>query len=150
MMSENPFELLQLPPTAGEEEAVRQGARLAQRAPDESARNAIRQAVRQLTGAAEERALHALLTHPRPEHGNADLERFLAAHRRGPAAEAHPQPCPSLDLEEVRALLRQVLAAEIEPPAMALEPVIADDPPEEIARQTAEALWQSLVSDSRA
>ncbi len=49
-MTENPYEVLRLPPTASPEEVVRQGARLAQRAADEPARNAIRQAVRQLTG----------------------------------------------------------------------------------------------------
>jgi hypothetical protein len=149
-MTENPFELLLLSPTAGEEEAVRQGARLAQRAPDESARNAIRQAVRQLTGSPEESALCALLTHPRPEHANSDLDRFQAAFRRAPAAEANPQPCPALDVEEVRILLAQVLAAEMESSTLPLEAVVEEETPEEIARQTAEALWQSLVSDSRA
>jgi hypothetical protein len=149
-MTENPFEVLLLPPTASEEEVVRQGARLAQRAADEPARNAIRQAVRQLTGSAEERALHALMTHPGPEHGSAELERFSAAFRRAPAAESNPQPCPPVDLEEVRALLSQALAAEMEQQPMPLEPIMVDDTPEEIARQTTEMLWQSLLSDSRA
>jgi hypothetical protein len=148
-MHDNPFELLRLPPTATEEDAVRQAERLCQRAADEPARNAIRQAVRQLTGSAEERALHALLTHPRPDHGNAELERFQIAFRRPPASTAQAANCPELDLEAVRALLRQALAGELEPGMLPLEAVPVDDPPEEIARQTAEAMWQSLVSDMR-
>jgi hypothetical protein len=58
-------------------------------------------------------------------------------------------PCPDLDTDEVRALLRQILAAELEAPASTLEAIETGDTPEEIARQTAEALWQSLVSDFR-
>jgi hypothetical protein len=149
-MPDNPFELLRLPPSATEEEVVRQGARLCQRAPDEPARNLLRQAVRQLTGSAEERLLHALLTHPRPQHASADLERLQATFRRPPASTGAPPPIPPLDLPEVEGLLREILAAELEPLPLPLEAVPEDDPPEEIARQTAEALWQSLLSDMRA
>jgi hypothetical protein len=149
-MPENPFELLRLAPSAGEEEIVRQGARLCQRCPDETSRNAIRQAVRELTGSAEERLLHAILTHPHPEHANPDLERLASAFRRPPASSAEPAPCPGVDLEEVRDLLRGLLAAELEMSPLPLEALDAEDAPEEIARQTAEALWQSLVSDPRA
>jgi hypothetical protein len=148
-MTENPFELLRLAPSASEEEIVRAAARLCQRAPDEATRNALRQAVRQLTGSAEERALYALLTPPQPEHDNAELERFAAAFRRAPAPVAPGRPCPDLDVDEVRLLLRQILAAELEAPASTLEAIETSDTPEEIARQTAEALWQSLLSDFR-
>ncbi len=101
------------------------------------------------TGSAEEQALHALLTHPRPDHGHAELERFQAAFRRPPKSESAAGPLPALDLDEVRDLLRQALAAELEPTSMPLESLAVDDSPDEIARQTAEVLWQSLVMDSR-
>jgi hypothetical protein len=148
-MTDNPFELLRLPPTASDEEAVLQGERLCQQAPDEATRDAIRQAVRQLTGSAEERTLHALLTHPRPDHGNVELERFQDAFREPPKTETIAGALPALDVDEVRELLRHALAEELEPIPTPWEPVAADDTPEEIARQTAEALWQSLVSDMR-
>jgi hypothetical protein len=149
-MSENPFEQLRLPPSATDEEIVRQAERLCRRAADEPARNAIRQAARQLTGSAEERALHALLAHPRPNHGNVVLERFQKAFRRAPKSEKPTEPLPALDLDEVRRLLRQALAAELEVRPLPLEALPMDDTPEEIARQTVEALWHGLLSDMRA
>jgi hypothetical protein len=143
-MSENPFELLGLPPTAAEDEVVRQGARLCQRAADEPTRNRLRQAVRQLTGPAEERSLHALLAHPRPDYARPAREAFQSAFRRPPAPEA-PPPSPPVDADGVRAALCQALAAELEAPPLALELLDEEDGPGEIARQTAEALWQGLA-----
>ncbi len=147
-MAENPFEVLRLPPTAGLEEAVRQAARLAQRATDEAGRNAIRQAVRQLTGSEEERALHGLLTHPAPRYASPALEQMQTAFRRPPPVAAAAS-CPLLDLEEFRSLLLAALAAQLPPPVLPLEPIEPSEPPEEIARQTAEALWQSLIGQPR-
>jgi hypothetical protein len=147
-MPDNPFEVLRLPPTAGAEEAVRQGARLAQRATDEAGRNTIRQAVRQLTGTDEERTLHALLTHPAPQYGHSALDQFQAAFRRAPEVRGERR-APALDLAECRALLLTALAAQLPPPALPLEPIDLAESGDEIARQTAEALWQSLVAQPR-
>jgi len=72
----NPFEALRMDPSASEEEIVKQAARLRQRAADEAELTAVRQAVQALTGRAEDRLLHALLTHPRPGHAAATLDKF--------------------------------------------------------------------------
>jgi len=141
----NPFEALRLDPAATPEEAVRQAGRLRQRAADEAAVAAVRQAVRALTGRPEERLLHELLTHPRPCYSWPALERFAAAFRRPPRpAEAAPAPVPPLDLAEVAALLRPLVVAELDGPPPPFEPVADPDAPAEVARQTAEALWQAL------
>jgi hypothetical protein len=145
-MSENPFELLGLPPSATPEEAVQQAARLCQRAADEATRNRIRQAVRQLTGSDEERSLHALLTHPRPDYDHAARDAFHAAFRRPPPSTA-AFSYPPIDLSEVRDILCQILAAELETPALPLEAVPETDEAAEIDRQTAEALWQRLLAE---
>jgi hypothetical protein len=149
-MSENPFEQLQLPPSASDDEIVQQAEGLCRRAADEPARNAIRQAARQLTGSVEERALYALLAHPRPDYDQAELERFQAAFRRPPKVDTTARQMPVLDLDEVREWLRQALAAELELTPLRLEAVPVEDTHEEIVEQTVEALWQSLVSDLRA
>jgi hypothetical protein len=146
-MSENPFELLRLPPDASEEEIVRQGARLCQTAGDDDARNAFREAVRMLTDNAEERRLHALLTPPSPATASKELDRFVAAYRRAPASEA--AEVPELGKDEVLALLRERLAASVLRGPAALEAVPDQEPAEEIARQTSEALWHSLLHDMR-
>jgi hypothetical protein len=144
----NPFEVLRLDPTAPEEEVVRQAGRLRQRAADEAAHNAVRLAVQALTASAAARGLHALLTHPRPAHQAAALERFAAAFRRPPGS-ANPPACVPLDLEEFTALLRSLVAQQLEVPALGFEGVPAPEGPEEIRRQTAEALWESLLFDPR-
>ena len=147
-MTENPFEVLRLDPSATEEEIVRQAGRLRQRAADEAALDAVRQAVQALTGSARARRLHALLSHPGPEHSSPERERFLAAHRRPPRPEA-PVEVPLPDLQELAPLLGALLA-----PALGLRPApfedsAEDELPEEVRRQTAEALWQSLLFDPR-
>jgi hypothetical protein len=148
--SESPFEVLRLPPTATEEEVVRQAGRLRQRATGEAALNAIRQAVQALTGRAEDRALLALLTHPRPCYQWPALEKFAATFRRAPAIEPGTAACPPFDAEELTSLLLAALAEELEPSPAAFEvPAIAEDGAE-IERQTAEALWQYLLCDMRA
>jgi hypothetical protein len=149
MLDKNPFEVLRLDPTASEEEIVRQAGRLRQRATDEAAHNALRQAVQSLTASAEARTLHAMLTHPRPAHQADTLDRFVAAFRRAPAPETSPAPCPTLDLEEFTALVRALAAEEMEMPAAPFDGLPAVEAPEEIRRQTAEALWQSLLYDPR-
>jgi hypothetical protein len=146
----NPFEVLRLDPSSSEEEIVRQAGRLRQRATDEAARNALRQAVQALTASAPDRQLHALLTHPRPAWQSAALDRFAAAFRRAPAAAGSPEPCPPLDLEEFTALLCALMAEELELAPLEFEGVPDGDGPEEVRRQTAEALWQSLLFDPRA
>lgn len=145
-MPANPFEVLRLAPSAAEEEIVRQAGRLRQRATEEAARNAIRQAVQALTARAEDRLLFALLTHPSPRHHWPALERFLAAFRRPPAADP-TEPCPPLDLEEFAGLVRELVVEELKLPPLAFESMPAAETAEEIERQTAEALWQSLLFD---
>ncbi len=147
--SENPFEVLRLPPTATEEEVVRQAGRLRQRATGEAALNAIRQAVQALTGRPEDRALLALLTHPRPCYSWPALEKFAADFRHAHAAETGAA-CPPFDSEEFTALLLAALAKELDLPPLPFEVPAAVEDADEIRRQTAEALWQSLLGDMRA
>ncbi|HZV03802.1 MAG TPA: hypothetical protein VE999_01815 [Gemmataceae bacterium] len=146
-MTTNPFEILRLDPSATEEEIVRQAGRLRQRATDEETRNAIRQAVQALTARAEDRELLALLTHPRPRHHWPALERFTAAFRRAPAAPGPAQACPPLDMEELTDIFRGLIAEELELPPLPFEPIASGETPREIERQSAEALWQSLLFD---
>jgi hypothetical protein len=147
-MTETPFETLKLPPTATPEEIVRRGALLCRRLSDEGARDAVRQAVRELTESDESRALQALLTHPDPAHDSPELERFQSAHRRPPRAREQAAS-PPLDIEEFRGLLLGFIAAETPARPLSLERVEAAESPEEIERQSAEALWQSLVAQPR-
>jgi hypothetical protein len=147
-MSVNPFEVLRLDPSATEEEIVRQAGRLRQRATDEATHNAIRQAVQALTARAENRRLLALLTHPSPGHEVPALDRFAAAFRRPPAAAA--TTCPLLDQAELASLVRRGLIEELEWTPQPFEPITSVEDADEIRRQTAEALWQSLLSDPRA
>lgn len=146
----NPFEVLRLDPVASEEEVVKQAARLRQRAADEAELTAVRQAVQALTGRAEDRLLHALRTHPRPGHACPALDRFAAAYRRAPAASGEPPVAPPLDLKEFAGLLQALLAEELELTPPPFEAPAAAPDPDEVRRQTGEALWQSLVFDMRA
>src|SRR3954451_14499669 len=149
MAALNPFEVLRLDPASAEDEVVRQAGRLRQRATDEAALNAIRQAVQALTGRADERALHALLTNPRPCYAWPALERLAAAFRRPPAGTGGDVSCPPLALEEFRQLLWAVAAEELELAPLPFEMPAAGEDPGEVGRQTAEALWQSLLYDMR-
>jgi len=148
-MNDNPFEVLKLSPAATPEEIVRQGGRLCQRTTDETIRNAVRQAVRELTESDEARTLHALLTHPNPAHTTTELDRFTSAFRRPPRPTS-VTACPPLDIEEFRDLLLASIAAEPAIPSLPLERVEEGESAEEIERQTAEALWQSLPGQPRA
>lgn len=147
-MRDNPFEVLGLPPTATAEEAVRQGARLCQRTADGPARDAIREAVRELTATDEARELLALLTHPSPGYGGPEMERLAASFRRPPAAREAREALP-FAAEEYRELLLATAGGEVPAVTTALERVEAGEPAEEVARQTAEALWQSLPGQPR-
>ena len=146
----NPFELLHLDPSATEEEIVKQAARLRQRAADDAELTAVRQAVQALTGRAEDRLLHALLTHPRPAHAAAALEKFAAAYRRAPSAGLEPPAVPTLDLKDFADVLQAILVEELALAPASFEAPAAGEDPDEIRRQTGEALWQSLVFDMRA
>ena len=148
-MNANPFEILRLDPSASEEEIVRQATRLKQRATTDAELTAIHQAVQALTGSAEERRLHALLAHPRPGYSTPALDGFVAAHRRAPVSTAAPEPCPPLDQEEFDRLLRAAAAEELDLKPEGFEPVDPVDP-DDVRRQAAEAVWQSLVFDPRA
>lgn len=149
-MNVNPFEVLRLDPSATEEEIVRQAGRLRQRATDEATRNAIRQAVQALTARTEDRILHALLTHPAPCYQSPALERFAAAFRRPPGAAGDTLPCPALDLKELEDLIKEKWVEELKLPSLPFEAITAGEDADEIHRQTAEVLWQSLFFDARA
>lgn len=146
-MTENPFEILHLDPSATEEEIVRQAGRLRQRATDEATRNALRQAVQALTARAEDRQLLALLTHPRPSYHWPALERFAAAFRRPPVASVLIESCPPLDHKEFADIICRLIAEELELAPLPFETLPSGETPIEIERQTAEALWQSLLFD---
>lgn len=148
-MTDSPFDILGLPPTAGEDEVVRQAARLCGRTSDEAARGRYREAARLLTGDAARRELFALLTHPGSHPESPELTRFVNAHRRPPASPAAPAARPPLDAAEVRAMLREARLAELAPAPRPLALVEAGEPADEVARQTAEALWQGLVAETR-
>lgn len=145
----NPFEVLRLSPEASEEEAVQQAARLCQMAKDEAARNVVRQAIQQLTASREARALAALLTHPRPEHHNVEVERFIAAHRRPPVTRGESVEVPEVDVEELRGLRMDARAVELTGGALGLERMVITESLEEIERQTSEAVWLGLVGETR-
>jgi len=148
MATPNPYEMLRLDPSATEEEIVRQAGRLRQRStPEELA--AIRQATQALTGRAEERLLHALMTHPQPRYAQPALDRFAAAFRRPPQTPANTAPCPPLDLHEFAELLEGLLADELEFTPPPFDPLPATDDAEEVERQAAEAMWQSLLYHTR-
>jgi hypothetical protein len=144
----NPFEVLELDPTATEEEIVRQAARLKQRATTDAELAAIHQAVQALTSNAAERQLHALMAFPRPGYSTPALDRLVAAHRRAPVSTAPPEPCPPLDLAEFDRLLRTAAAEELDLKPEPFEPIDPVDP-DDVRRQAAEAVWQSLVYDPR-
>jgi len=146
-MNDNPFEVLRLVPTATEEEIVRQAGRLRQRAADETTQNALRQAVQALTARAEDRRRFALLTHPAPRYSEPALERFVAAFRRPPTPSPIAEPCPALDVEEFTTLLYAFAIVELELPTSPFEPLVSHETPEEIERQTMEALWQNMPFD---
>jgi hypothetical protein len=150
MAQPNPFEVLRLDPAATEEEIVRQAGRLRQRVADEAALSAVRQAVQALTARRDDRRFFALLSHPRPGYAAPSLDRLAAAGRRPPPIEGAATPCPPLDLDEFQALLRALLVRELQPAPLPLEPVPAAADPDEVARQYAEAVWQSLLSDTKA
>jgi hypothetical protein len=146
----NPFEALRLDPAATEEEIVRHAGRLRRRAADGVTLDAVRRAVQALTACPEDRLLWALLTHPDPSYQSPVLDRFAVAFRRPPAPVGDAASCPPLDLEEFTALVRRRAAEELELPPQEFESVGNDEPADEIDRQTAESLWQSLLFDPRA
>jgi hypothetical protein len=146
----NPYEVLRLDPAASEEEIVRQAGRLRQRETDEAQLARMRQAVQALTARPEERRLLALLTHPRPEYSTPALDRLAAAFRRPPTPAGSGAPCPGLAAEEFLRLLLYLAGEELEQPATPFEPVSSTEEADEISRQLAEAIWQSLVWDARA
>ncbi len=144
-MSDNPFELLGLSPSASEEEIVRRAGDLRQTAADEEAETAIRQAVQALTGKPEDRLLHSLLAHPGPPLESPALERLAAAFRRLPASEKPAtQEAPALDVAELAALLRPLLLEDLAGMPLPLEMPAIEEKPEEVLRQTCEGIWQVL------
>ena len=148
-MPDNPFEVLRLDPTTSVEEAMRQADRLAQETADEPLKQRIRQAAQQLTISPDCAALAALLTPPAPGYASEALREFIVRHGSPPAgtpSEARPR----LDEEEFRRRLLETIAVELSPGVAELEPLEITESGAEIARQTAEAMWQALLSDTRA
>jgi hypothetical protein len=140
-----PFEVLGLPPTADEAAVVERAAALCRKSGDEDAKARYREAARMLTTSAEERAMWALRSFPGADYENKELDRFVAANRRPPASSAEPRPVPPPDEGELREWLLTALAAELEPTPRPFAPVPAGETADEIARQSAEALWQGAV-----
>ena len=148
-MPDNPFEVLRLDPTTSVEEAMRQADRLAQETADEPLKQRIRQAAQQLTISPDRAALAALLTPPAPGYASEALREFVVRHGSPPVgtpSEARPR----LDEDEFRRRLLEVIAGELSPGVAELEPLEITESGAEIARQTAEAMWQALLSDMRA
>jgi hypothetical protein len=141
----NPFETLRLDPTAGEEQIVRQAGRLRQLAADEEEQTRIRQAVQELTANADVRQLHALLTHPRPGYERPLLDRFIALHRQPPPAGELAGFSPVFDSAEFRELVLEQIRKELQLRPAAFDELPLTENAEEIQRQIAEILWQSLV-----
>jgi hypothetical protein len=145
-MNGNPFEVLRLDPGSSEEEVVRQAGRLRQRAPDEATLDSIRRAVQALTCSSEGRELLALLAHPGPGYATPVLDRLARAFRRPPVAtEAATVPAP--DLDELAELLGAQLGASLELPPLPFEAPGSEEAGGEIQRQTAEAVWQSMLAN---
>lgn len=144
----NPYEVLQLNPSATEAEIIEQAGKLRQRSTDEETLTAIRQAVQQLTGSHEEREIHALLSHPEPMYRWPAIERLMNAHRRPPTSTSEEQHTgPSLDMDEILTLVKQLLAEEMRLlPINYIQPRI-DELPEEIDQQTIHALCRALLYD---
>ena len=148
-MPDNPFEILRLDPTTSVEEAMRQADRLAGETADEPLRQRLRGAAQQLTISPDRAALAALLTPPAPGYSSDALREFIVRHGSPPAgtpSEARPR----LDLDEFRRRLLETIAGELSPGVAELEPLEITESGAEIARQTAEAMWQALLSDTRA
>jgi hypothetical protein len=141
----NPFETLRLDPTAGEEQVVQQAGRLRQLAADEEEQTRIRQAVQELTASADARRLHALLTHPRPGYEQTLLDRFVARYRQPPPSGEPVLFTPVFDSAEFRELVRELIREELQLRPSAFDELPLTENPEEIQRQIAEILWQSLV-----
>jgi hypothetical protein len=146
-VSVNPFEVLKLDPSAGEEQIVQRAALLRQTSTDEATLTAVRQAVQALTNSAAARQLESLLTHPAPVHDWPRLDRLTAVFRRPPEeATAQAQPV-SLDVEEIRELLQPLLTRSLENPPLLFEPPAIRETTEEIMRQSIEGLWQILPNE---
>ncbi len=148
-MPDNPFEVLRLDPTTSVEEAMRQADRLTQETADEPLRQRLRAAAQQLTISPDRAALAALLTPPAPGYASEALREFVVRHGSPPAgtpSEARPR----LDEDEFRRRLLEAIAGELSPGVAELEPLEITESGAEIARQTAEAMWQALLSDMRA
>ena len=144
-MIRNPFEVLKLDPSASEEEIVRRAGQLRQAAPDEETQTAVRQAVQMLTGRAAERALHALLTPPGPVHDWPSLERLEATFRRPPVSEqSTAAETPALDVAELAVIVRPFVIESLTDGPLPFEMPPIEETPEEILKQTLEALWQVL------
>jgi hypothetical protein len=150
MVNPNPFEVLGLDPTSSEALVVEQGGRLRQRGTDEATLTAIRQAVQALTGQPDDRSLHSLLAHPQPVYAWPALDKLGNTYRRAPVPTTTPVTCPPFDRAEFLSLLRVQLANELELSALQFEALRTAVDENEIEREAAEALWQSLVCDPRA
>jgi hypothetical protein len=133
-MTNNPFEVLRLSPEVSEEDAVKQATRLCQLAATETERNAIRQAIQQLIASREAWTLQALLTPPRPQYQHAEIDRFVAAHRRPPAGVTMPVSEEKREEPKEEPIARRAILESAE----------------EITRQTNEAVWWNLVGEPQA
>ena len=147
----NAFETLKLNPSATEEEIVQQAGKIRQRTTDEATQSKIRQAVQQLTSTEEKRRLESLLTYQEPRYDWDAIVRLMNAHRRPPAGEQvqSQEQCPPLDAKLLASLLREMWANELQSGELSFVPPRIEELPEELDRQTVEALWRALLYDPR-
>ncbi len=146
----NPFEVLQLDPLASPEQIVEQAARLRETAADEAEQTRIREAVQALTGQPEDRDLAALFTFARPGYQLPERDRFVQTFRRSPVpATPTTTDIPPLDETDLAMLMLGGLSDELAAPPTPLETLPLEESAEEVRAQQAEALWQSLVHDTR-
>jgi len=150
-MTPNAFEVLQLDPMASLEEIVARAEQLRQTAADEEEVNRIRQAVQHLTGQPEDRDLLAMFTFQVPGYQSPERDRFVQTFRRSPAPQvaATPTEIPPLDETEMAMLILGGLSEELAAPPTTLEPLPLDETAVDVRAQQVEALWQSLLYDSR-
>lgn len=146
----NPYEVLQLDPSATEAEIIEQAGKLRQRSTEEKTLTAVRQAVQQLTASSEQREVLALLSHPQPMYRWPAMERLLNANRRVPSSTSDEEKTsPPLDMDLIAKMLRALLAEELRPTALNYVQPRIDELPQEIDQQTINALCQALLYDTQ-
>lgn len=146
----NPFEILEVGPAATDDDVVKRAGEKRQRATTAAELAEVRRAVQALTASAKDRCLLSLLAHPRPAYNAPALVRLAQIYRSSPLPASSNPACPAIDLAEFADLAAVRMAAELEPPQLPFAPVGSEEEPAEVRRQSAEAIWEGLIFDTRA